>query len=136
MPLVPVDALLLSGSMGLTAAAASLLPIAGFDGHQIARAAFGASNANTLEFLSLAGLCLEVGRDDLRGIFASEVILIFMIQLLLGRRADEVMPPQDNVTAVGVERQLAATLLLATSATILLPAEAWEYLSVRIGATL
>eukprot|EP00434_Breviolum_minutum_P001883 symbB.v1.2.001669.t1/scaffold86.1/size363240/28 len=120
----------IGGSLGLTAAAASLLPVAGFDGHQIARAAFGVSSANFLEFLSLTALCLEVGRDDLRGTFASEVILIFMIQLLFGRRAEEVMPPQDNVTPVGFERQIAATLLLGTSVTVLLPAEAWEALRV------
>jgi len=130
MPLVPLDAFLLGGSLGLTAAAASLLPVAGFDGHQIARAAFGVSSANFLEFLSLTALCFEVGRDDLRGTFASEVILIFMIQLLFGRRAEEVMPPQDNVTPVGFERQIAATLLLGTSVTVLLPAEAWEALRV------
>lgn len=132
MPLVPMDALLLGGSLGLTAAAASLLPVAGFDGHQIARAAFGVQSANFLEFMSLTALCLEVGRDDLRGTFASEIILIFMIQLLFGRRADEVMPPQDNVTAVGLERQIAASVLLATSVTVLLPAEAWEALKIAL----
>ncbi|CAJ1401619.1 unnamed protein product [Effrenium voratum] len=128
MPLVPVDALLLSGSMGLTAAAASLLPVAGFDGHQLVRSAFGVPAAGLLELVSLGALCLEVGRDDVRGAFASEVVLIFMVQLLLlGRRTDEAMPPQDNVTPVGLERQLLAFGLLATSAAILLPEEGWQY---------
>lgn len=128
MPLVPVDAFLLSGSLGLVASATSLLPVAGFDGHQMVRSAFGLPAAGFLEFVSLSAMCLEVGRDDIRGMYASEVILIWMVQLFLGRRTDEVLPPQDNVTPVGLQRQLATVSLLGLSAAVLLPAEAWDYI--------
>eukprot|EP00931_Biecheleriopsis_adriatica_P021789 TRINITY_DN14150_c0_g1_i1.p1 TRINITY_DN14150_c0_g1~~TRINITY_DN14150_c0_g1_i1.p1 ORF type:complete len:690 (+),score=172.31 TRINITY_DN14150_c0_g1_i1:36-2105(+) len=126
MPMVPVDAFLLAGSMGLTISAANLLPVPGFDGHWMVRSAFGSRAAGLLEVASLWGLCLEVGRDDIRGSFAAEIMLVWMVQWLLGRRVDEVMPAQDEVTEPGLERQALAALLLASSAAVLLPAEAWD----------
>lgn len=127
-PLVPVDAFLLCGSLGLAAAAANLLPVGGFDGFQLVRAAFGARTAIALELVALIGLCIEVGRDDTRGLFASEVVLMWLLQGLLGNRRDENMPPRDAVTAMDDGRKLWAVVLVASSAVILMPQDVWSAL--------
>jgi len=120
-PLVPVDAFLLGGAAGLVVASVNLLPVGGFDGYAVARAAFGPKIATVLELLSLGALCIEVGRDDVRGVFASEVILVWMLQWIFANRRDEAMPPKDSVSSPGLERQALAAALLAASALILMP---------------
>jgi len=120
-PLVPVDAVLSAGSFGLLVTAVNLLPLAGFDGYTMARAAFGQRTAATLEFATLGALCLEIGRDDPRGIFASEVVLIWILQRLLGNGRDEAMPPKDSLSSAGTERQVLGAALFAVSASILMP---------------
>lgn len=119
--LVPVDAALSAGSFGLLVTAVNLLPLGGFDGYTMARAAFGQRTAATLEFASLAALCLEIGRDDPRGVFASEVVLIWMLQRVLGNGRDEAMPPKDSLSSAGIERQVLGAALFAVSALILMP---------------
>jgi len=120
-PLVPVDAALFAGSFGMLVTAVNLLPLGGFDGYKVARAAFGQSVAATLEFASLGALCLEINRDDPRGILASEVVLIWILQRLLGNWQDEAMPPKDSLSSAGSERQVLGAALFAASAVILMP---------------
>jgi len=120
-PLVPVDAVLSAGSFGLVVTAINFLPLGGFDGYTMARAAFGQRTAATLEFVSLGAMCLEISRDDQRGVFANEVVLIWMLQRLLGNWRDEAMPPKDSLSSVGSERQVLGAALLVVSALILMP---------------
>jgi len=120
-PMVPVDAFVLAGAGGLAAAAASLLPMSGFDGYRLAQAAFGASTASFLEIVALWSLLSEVGRDDARGTFAGEVLLIWTIQWVVGNRRDEAMPPRDSVTPLDPARQAAAAVLLSSGFLILAP---------------
>lgn len=120
-PLVPVDVFLLGGAIGLAAASVNMLPIGGFDGYAVARAAFGQKITAVLELVSLGALCIEVGRDDIRGVFASEVVLVWMLQWLVGNRRDEAMPPKESVSPLGPDRQVLAAALLAVSAAVLQP---------------
>ena len=118
--LVPADIFLAGGSLGLTVAAVSLLPVSGFDGHSVVRAAFGPQAAATLEFAALVWLCLEGVREDAHGYFINEVILVWLVQCFLRSLRGDAMPPKDAVTPPSPEQRAASALLLALGAGLLL----------------
>lgn len=117
--LVPVNALLLSGAVGVTVASISLLPIGAFDGYFVAQAAFGREVASVLELIALAGLAVEASQNDARSDVASEVALLWLVQMLVVNKRES-MPPKDGITTPDSGRQLLATALLAVSGAVLL----------------
>mmetsp|Transcript_8098 Transcript_8098/g.20185 ORF Transcript_8098/g.20185 Transcript_8098/m.20185 type:complete len:711 (-) Transcript_8098:59-2191(-) len=132
--LVPADPFLLSGALGLSVSALSLLPLGGFDGYTAARLSFGMEAAAALELISLGALLKEVDVFEERGPCAFEVVVAYVVcSILVPHRVlnafDQEMPPRNGVTAPGIERQaLVAALLVGCGAILAPPQPYWSAL--------
>ncbi|CAE7318848.1 EGY1 [Symbiodinium natans] len=136
---VPLDPLLFSGSLALTAQAVRLLPLRGLDGHLLARFLFGPRPIQLLELATGVVLLLgAVGRlgPNANAAICSSALFAWGVSFLVATRESPLPPREDfdDEPAASPQLAIAAALALLLAALILIPGKLIPYGLLRVAA--